>query len=253
MEKAIRVVSIERGRDPRHFALVAFGGAGGLHACALAEALSIPHVIVPALPGALSALGILDSDVVKDYSRTVLWRVDRESSARANLAQEFAALEKSAARDFRSEAWQGTPHYQRTIDSPLPRPGIRTEFATHDKSAERFRTRTPPPLRLHPSDSRGRISDAPPPRGCENAEAGSEAGSCGDGRISAAQAEQSSASFPLPKPPVIFDGKKLNTKIYAREELQPGKKYPAPPSSPNTAPPRSSHRESVSKSTKPQT
>src|SRR5579859_3186351 len=74
MEKAIRVVSIERGRDPRHFALLAFGGAGGLHACALADALSIPHVIVPALPGALSALGILASDVVKDYSRTILWR-----------------------------------------------------------------------------------------------------------------------------------------------------------------------------------
>ncbi len=83
MEKAIRVVSIERGRDPRHFALVAFGGAGGLHACALAEALSIPHVIVPALPGALSALGILASDVVKDYSRTVLWRVSGKVPARA--------------------------------------------------------------------------------------------------------------------------------------------------------------------------
>ena len=83
MEKAIRVVSIERGRDPRHFALVAFGGAGGLHACALAEALSIPHVIVPALPGALSALGILASDVVKDYSRTVLWRVSGKVPTRA--------------------------------------------------------------------------------------------------------------------------------------------------------------------------
>ena len=83
MEKAIRVVSIERGRDPRDFALVAFGGAGGLHACALAEALSIPHVIVPALPGALSALGILVSDVVKDYSRTVLWRVAGQTSTRA--------------------------------------------------------------------------------------------------------------------------------------------------------------------------
>src|SRR5207302_784556 len=66
MEKAIRVVSIERGRDPRNFALVAFGGAGGLHACALAEALRIPHVMIPAFPGALSALGILASDVVKD-------------------------------------------------------------------------------------------------------------------------------------------------------------------------------------------
>ena len=75
MEKAIRVVSIERGYDPREFTLVAFGGAGGLHACELAEALSIPRVMIPALPGALSAFGILVSDVVKDYSRTVLWRV----------------------------------------------------------------------------------------------------------------------------------------------------------------------------------
>src|SRR5205085_12510741 len=72
MEKAIRVVSVARGFDPREFALVAFGGAGGLHACELADALAIPLVLVPRLPGALSALGILVSDVVKDYSRTVL-------------------------------------------------------------------------------------------------------------------------------------------------------------------------------------
>ena len=114
MEKAIRVVSIERGRDPRDFALVAFGGAGGLHACALAEALSIPHVIVPAMPGALSALGILYSDVVKDYSRTVLRRVDGKVP-HVRLAQEFVALQEQAARDFRSEAWQGRVHYQRGV------------------------------------------------------------------------------------------------------------------------------------------
>src|SRR6266849_4883012 len=99
MEKAIRVVSIERGYDPREFTLVAFGGAGGLHACELADALSIPHVIVPALPGALSALGILVSDVVKDYSRTVLWRVAGRLPA-AKLDREFAALQKQAAQDF---------------------------------------------------------------------------------------------------------------------------------------------------------
>ncbi len=115
MEKAIRVVSIERGRDPRDYALVAFGGAGGLHACALAEALSIPHVIVPALPGALSALGILVSDVVKDYSRTVLWRVSGKLPA-AQLNREFSALQKQAAKDFQNEAWQGRVHYQQTID-----------------------------------------------------------------------------------------------------------------------------------------
>ena len=91
MEKAIRVVSIERGYDPREFTLVAFGGAGGLHACELAEALSIPRVIVPALPGALSAFGILVSDVVKDYSRTVLWRVGSETSQRSGSSSEFAS------------------------------------------------------------------------------------------------------------------------------------------------------------------
>src|SRR5438270_2647512 len=74
MEKAIRVVSIERGHDPRQFSLVAFGGAGAMHACELAHALRIPRVIVPTYPGALSALGILISDVVKDHSRTILVR-----------------------------------------------------------------------------------------------------------------------------------------------------------------------------------
>jgi N-methylhydantoinase A len=115
MEKAIRVVSIERGRDPRGFALVAFGGAGGLHACALADALSIPQVIIPAFPGALSALGILASDVVKDYSRTVLWRVSGKIPA-AKLQAEFAAMEKIAAKEFREEAWPGKAHYRRSVD-----------------------------------------------------------------------------------------------------------------------------------------
>jgi N-methylhydantoinase A len=115
MEKAIRVVSIERGYDPREFALVAFGGAGGLHACELAEALSIPRVIVPALPGALSAFGILVSDVVKDYSRTVLWRVG-EKVPSERLEHEFATLRRRAERDFRDEKWKGTIHHQRSVD-----------------------------------------------------------------------------------------------------------------------------------------
>ena len=72
MEKAIRVISVERGYDPRDFTLVAFGGGGPLHACSLAHALRIPRVLVPALPGALSAVGILLADAVRDYSRTVM-------------------------------------------------------------------------------------------------------------------------------------------------------------------------------------
>src|SRR5213075_1859484 len=115
MEKAIRVVSIERGYDPRRFALVAFGGAGGLQACDLGPALAIPRVVVPALPGALSAFGILVSDVIKDYSRTVLWRV-RGTLPQAGLMREFKILQSNAVRDFRDESWQGTPKFHRSVD-----------------------------------------------------------------------------------------------------------------------------------------
>src|SRR5579862_9737392 len=80
MEKAIRVISVERGHDPRDYTLVAFGGAGALHACDLAAALEIPRVLVPCFPGALSALGILRADVTKDLSRTI--RLDVRESVR---------------------------------------------------------------------------------------------------------------------------------------------------------------------------
>ncbi len=72
MEQALRRISVERGFDPREFVLLTFGGAGPLHACALAQALQIPEVLIPPLPGALSAYGILVSDVVRDSSRTVM-------------------------------------------------------------------------------------------------------------------------------------------------------------------------------------
>lgn len=115
MEKAIRVVSVERGYDPRDFTLVAFGGAGGLHACELASALGIPRVIIPALPGALSALGILVSDVVKDYSRTVLLQIAGKLPKK-RLEREFAALMKQATFDLGREQWNGRVRYQRTVD-----------------------------------------------------------------------------------------------------------------------------------------
>jgi N-methylhydantoinase A len=72
MERAIRTISVERGHDPRRFTLVAFGGAGPLHACELAMTLGIPRVLLPPGPGVLSALGMVLADVVKDYSQTVM-------------------------------------------------------------------------------------------------------------------------------------------------------------------------------------
>lgn len=79
MEQAIRVVSVERGYDPRECTLISFGGAGGLHACALAEALRIPRVFVPRHPGVLSAWGAVFSDVVRDYVQTVAFKSSRSS------------------------------------------------------------------------------------------------------------------------------------------------------------------------------
>jgi N-methylhydantoinase A len=72
MLRALRVVSLERGHDPRDFALVAFGGAGPLHACSLAEELEIATVLVPAAAGVLSALGLATGERRRDHVRTVL-------------------------------------------------------------------------------------------------------------------------------------------------------------------------------------
>ena len=81
MERAIRVVSVQRGHDPRDFALLAFGGAGGMHACDIASTLEIDTVIVPRHAGVLSALGMLVADVTRDYSASVRCRPPRFGQA----------------------------------------------------------------------------------------------------------------------------------------------------------------------------
>ncbi len=105
MEKAIRVISIERGYDPREYTLVAFGGAGGLHGCDLAAALGMPRVLVPKHPGALSALGILRSDVVRDFSRTVCRAGRSLPEFRRLLEPSFRALERRGLRELRAEGF----------------------------------------------------------------------------------------------------------------------------------------------------
>jgi N-methylhydantoinase A len=132
MEKAIRLISVERGHDPREFTLVAFGGAGPSHACSLARTLGIPRVLVPAMPGALSAFGILGADVVRDYSRTVMISTGSKAFNRRErrdvaedaeeipqgtsaidedgfslLEQHFAELEAKGAAEFNNEGLSG--------------------------------------------------------------------------------------------------------------------------------------------------
>jgi len=106
MERALRHVSVERGHDPRGFALVPFGGAGGLHAVDLARGLRIPRVILPAHPGALSAIGIVASNVVQDQSRTVMLEVD--SGARRRLERAFREMERLARATLKREGFPET-------------------------------------------------------------------------------------------------------------------------------------------------
>jgi N-methylhydantoinase A len=230
MEKAIRVVSIERGRDPRQFVLVAFGGAGGLHACALAEALSIPHVIVPAFPGALSALGILASDVVKDYSRTVLWRVAAELP-RQKLQEEFAVLETAALHNFRNESWTGKPAFNPSVDLRYRGQGYELNIPLTKNLLSDFQ-----------QEHRRRYGYIHPDREIEIVTIRLRAvlksqptGSAPRQKKTSARAhERGQVRHSAPKKPapaeagVIFDGKKLSTKILARDELQPDKKYSGP-------------------------
>ena len=226
MEKAIRVVSIERGRDPRDFALVAFGGAGGLHACALAEALSIPKVIVPAFPGALSALGILASDVVKDYSRTVLWRVSGKLPT-AKLNHEFKSLERQAAKDFRSEGWTGTAHYSRSVDVRYRGQGYELNVPASASLVAAFQLEHHRRYGYVHSNRdvelvtlRLRAVIKSPQLGTST----SHVGTAAPGRPG--RAKPGSISSPQAAAP--FDGKKILTKIWPRDDLRPSKKYSGP-------------------------
>ncbi len=103
MERALRHISVERGHDPRDFTLIPFGGAGGLHAVDLARALRIPRVLLPASPGALSAVGVLLADVVKEQSRTVM--IESSAETPRKLDAIFRQMEKEAVKVLRREGF----------------------------------------------------------------------------------------------------------------------------------------------------
>jgi N-methylhydantoinase A len=219
MEKAIRVVSIERGRDPRDFALVAFGGAGGLHACALAEALGIPHVIVPALPGALSALGILVSDVVKDYSRTVLWNVAGKIP-QVRVRVEFKKLEEQAAGDFRTEAWPGKVRYQRSVDIRYRGQGYELNLPFGGNLLQEFE-----------QEHKRRYGYAHPQREVELVTLRLRASIQSSPGKATARRDRGNRATPAPsshKAAVWFEGKRLAAAIHSRDALKPGTIYRGP-------------------------
>ena len=232
MERAIKVISVERGFDTRDFTLVSFGGAGGLHAAFMAENLGIETILIPPNGGLLSAYGMLFADVIKDYSQTVLWQLEKRSDE--NLVQAlnagFDALLTRAENEMKPEGF--TPDQlkvNRSLDMryagqsyELNIPyGVATnasggEIQTlvekfHAAHAQRFGyARTDAPvevvnLRLTTTGETDKPPIQPMP-------------------LSDADASEACVA----QTPVIFENEALPTDFYRREALRPGNRIAGP-------------------------
>jgi N-methylhydantoinase A len=223
MEKAIRVVSVERGYDPREFALVAFGGAGGMHACELAQALAIRRVIVPARPGALSAFGILVSDVVKDHSHTVLWRVEREVPL-PKLEREFLSLRRMAETELRAEGWKGPIREERSVDVRYSGQGYELNLPFSRRLLTDF----------HRAHAR-HYGYSDPQRDVELVTLrlravvrSHDAARAGEGRRPAPAPAGQRAAGNVTKAQVVFEGEPIAAEVVERQDLRPGAKRRGP-------------------------
>jgi N-methylhydantoinase A len=211
MEKAIRVISVERGYDPRDFTLVAFGGGGPLHACALAAALRMTQVLVPALPGALSAVGILLAETVRDYSRTVM--LPGEAISRLN--EIFAELERQGEAEFAAEGAEGVP--ERTLDLRYRRQGFELnvdfDLANPARAVEAFH-------RLH--EQRYGFADAK--RAVEIVNVRMRMRSAGEAYKPKPRplAQRDGSAAPYAERPVYFEDEFRATKFFRRDKLAPG-------------------------------
>lgn len=224
MERAIRRISIERGHDPRRFTLVAFGGAGPLHACELAAALQIPRVLIPGVPGVLSALGMLAAAPTRDYSQTVMARREAWSVESAGwLAAQFAPL---AARAMAEMAAEGLEETAVTLQYSLD---MRYVGQSHELTVTVSRENSDPISLFH---------DAHEARyGYRQAGAAVEMVTA---RVTAVATVQPprlpiqpiglsdpSAAY-LGQKPVWFGGQAHTADLYDREKLQPGNQFAGP-------------------------
>ena len=231
MERAIKVISVERGFDTRDFTLVSFGGAGGLHAAFMAENLGIKTVLIPPNGGLLSAYGMLFADVVKDYSQTVLWRfqtggetlvealntgfdalltrAENEMRAEGFLPQQLK-IDRSLDMRYEGQSYELNIPYvtERRNHSNAVEMLVKSFHAAHEQRFGYARTDAPVEivnLRLTATGE----TDKPPiqPLPMTDADAAE------------AFTDQS---------PVIFEGKPLHTGFYRREALRPGNRIPGP-------------------------
>ena len=115
MAKAVRVMTVERGLDPREFVLLPFGGAGPMHACELAAMLSIRHVLVPRTPGVFSAFGTLCVDLLHDYSRSLIKSVGELMPADIQTLFEELEAEATTALD-KDQVPRDSQRLERSLD-----------------------------------------------------------------------------------------------------------------------------------------
>jgi N-methylhydantoinase A len=149
MAEVLKIVSVQRGHDPRDFVLAAFGGAGPLHAAALASELGIAEVICPPIPGAFSALGLVGTDLKRDYVQTLFITADIADPAAVEAA--FVVLEsKGAAMLDRAGVAPERRRFERSVDARYPRqsyelrvpvPPSTVDKASLEKIAESFHAR----------------------------------------------------------------------------------------------------------------
>ncbi|MCH8026288.1 MAG: hydantoinase/oxoprolinase family protein [Chloroflexi bacterium] len=223
MERALRMISVERGHDPRRFTLVAFGGAGPLHACELAESLGVPRVLVPPFPGVLSAFGMAASPITTDHVQALLSPVSDSPVFTRKLERALRRLEAQARRELKSQlrAAHLQPKMRRSLD--LRYAGQSYELtvpiaATADgATAARF-------LPAFHRDHRRRYGHADPGRAVEVVAV----------RLRAELPGAAIRLPPLPKgsgdaqaarlerQPVWFDGKPRATWLYGRNLLRAG-------------------------------
>jgi N-methylhydantoinase A len=226
MEKAVRVVSIERGYDPRQFSLVAFGGAGAMHACDLAQSLRIPRVIVPAYPGALSALGILISDVVKDHSRTVLLRIapsnpkSRKTGKQglpAQLDPVLAELKQGIAAELKKEKWQGRALFEPSCDLRYRGQGYELNLPYRADVIGRFH-----------AEHKRRYGYSSPEREVEIVTVRMRGRVASPEKLSRLKIQEEQGALKAATAMVHFGGKRHRTSIVPRSSIQAGKRYRGP-------------------------
>jgi N-methylhydantoinase A len=209
------VVSVERGHDPREFAFVAFGGAGAMHACDLARSLRIPRVIVPACPGALSALGILISDVVKDRSRTVLLRA--KELPRKKLEQIYSELRREAAAELARENWQGRAVFELSADLRYRGQGYELTLAYGPDILQRF----------HAAHER-RYGYGSPEREIEIVTVRVRGRVASPEKLASMKVEERASRLRPVTSPVWFGGKRVPTLVLPRAQLKSGRRYRGP-------------------------